>query len=76
MTNKVKEHTGIPYLLTEIHLRTLILLGLNIFHNMYYTKSKIKLSHTRYLEYKIMIPLCANFIVSLSYNIRSQEKLC
>ena len=66
MTNKVKEHTGFHCLLTEIQLGTLIILGFNIFHNKYYTKSKINLSHKIYLEYKIMIPLCANFIVPLS----------
>ena len=39
-------------------------------------KSKINLSLTIYLEYKMMIPLCVDFIVSLLYNIYLQEKLC
>ena len=35
MTKKVKEHVEIHYLLTEIQLRTLILLEFNIFLRKY-----------------------------------------
>ena len=40
MTEKVNEHTEFHYLLTEIQLRTLVLLELNIFPKKYSTKSK------------------------------------
>ena len=45
MTNKVEECIGFHYLLTKIQLSTLILLKLNIFHMMHYTKSKKNPSH-------------------------------
>ena len=57
MTDKVKEHTGFHYLLTEIQLCALILLGFNIFHKKYSAKSKTNPSHTTYLEYTLMILL-------------------
>ena len=40
MTEKVNEYTEFHYLLTEIQLRTLVLLELNIFPKKYSTKSK------------------------------------
>ena len=66
MTSKVKELIGFHYLLTEKHLCTLILLELNISLKKYSTKSKVNPSHTTYLEYNLMILLCADFVVSLS----------
>ena len=42
MTEKVKEHVGFHYLLTEIQLHTLILLELNIFLKRYLKKIKDK----------------------------------
>ena len=42
MTNKVKEHTGFHYQLTEIQVCTLILLELNIFFKMLLSKIKDK----------------------------------
>ena len=59
---KIKEDIGFHYLSTEIQLYTLIFLGLNIFLKKYYAKSKVNLLHTRYLQYKIMILVCVNFI--------------
>ena len=38
-----------------MHLYTLILSELNIFLKMYSTKSKVNLTHTTYVEYKMMI---------------------
>ena len=49
--------------------------GVEIFRKNYYTKSKINLSLTTYLEYKVMILLCRDFTVSLSQKICLQEKL-
>ena len=59
---KIKEDIGFHYLSTEIQLYTLIFLGLNIFLKKYYAKSKVNLLHARYLQYKIMILVCVNFI--------------
>ena len=70
MTNKVKENIGFHYSFTEIRLHNLILLEPNIFRKTYKTKSKTNLSHTTYLEDKMMNLLCVDiFVVSLSYNI-------
>ena len=66
MTKKAKEHIGFHYLLTEIQLYTLILLGLNKFFKKYQTKSEINQLLTIHLEYKIMILLCVDFIVLFS----------
>ena len=62
---KVKEQIGFYYLLTEIQLYTLILLESDIFHKKHQTKSKINQLLRIYLEYKTMILLCVNLIVSL-----------
>ena len=67
MTKKVQEHIRFDCLLTETQLYSLILLEWNIFLRKYQKKkSEINLSHTIYLEYKIMILLCVDFIVLLS----------
>ena len=66
MTNKVKERIRFHYLLTEIQLFTLILLGLNIFHKNYWAKSKINQTLRTYLEYNMLTLLCVDFIVWLS----------
>ena len=62
MTNKVKEAIGFDYSLTEILLCTFILLGLNMFHEKYLAKSKLK----TYLEYSLMILLSVYFVVLVS----------
>ena len=51
---KVKENISFHYLLTKTQLLTLIFLGLNIFHNKYYEKSKIKPSLKRCFENNLM----------------------
>ena len=61
-----KERIGFPYLLIEIQLFTLILLEMNIFLKKYLKKSRAHLSLITCLEYKMMILLCADFIVLLS----------
>ena len=66
MTKKVKEHVKFHYLLTDIRLCTLILSELNIFCEKYEANSKKNLSLTTNSEYKIMILLCEDFIVSLA----------
>ena len=63
MKKRVKEYTGFHNLLTEIQPYNSILSELNIFLKNYYTKSKINLLHTIYLECKIMNLLCVDFIV-------------
>ena len=44
MANKVKEHIEFHYLLTEIRVCALILLGWNIFYKKYLEISKTNLS--------------------------------
>ena len=46
----VNEHIGLHYLLIEWQLYTLILLELNMFLHMYYTKSETNQSLTTDLE--------------------------
>ena len=67
MTDKVKEHITAVYY--------------DSFGNGYITqevlnKRKDKCITGDILEYKIMIHLCMDFIVSLSYNNWLQEKFC
>ena len=66
---QIKQHIAFHCLLTEIRLCTLIFVCLNIFLQKYYTKLKTNPSLASYLEYKMMILLCVDFIVLLSQNI-------
>ena len=63
-----KESKGTPWvsLSSEKKLGTLILSALNIFHQKYLTKSKMKLSLTIYLEYNLTILSSMDFIVLFS----------
>ena len=65
MTNKVKKHIWFHYLLAKIQLYNYIILELNIFRKKFEARSKINLSFTTYLEYKMMILLCLDFVVLL-----------
>ena len=69
----VKEHIAFHNLLTELQLYTLILSELNILHIKCYPKSGIHQFFTMYLEYKMMILLRMDSIVSLSWNKCLQE---
>ena len=63
---KSKESIELNYLLTEIQLYTLILLEMNMFLQKCLTRSMINELLTMYLEYKIVILLCVDFIASVS----------
>ena len=63
---KVKEHIGFHYLLTEIQLYTLILLELNILLKKYLTIRYKSINISIYLEYKMMILLCVDFTLLVS----------
>ena len=54
MTNKVKKHIRFHFLLTEIQLGTLTLLGLNKLFKKYLAKSKINQSLIVYLKHNLM----------------------
>ena len=66
MAKKSKESIELNYLLTEIQLYTLILLEMNMFLQKCLTRSMINELLTMYLEYKIVILLCVDFIASVS----------
>ena len=63
---KIKRTHWFLLFIDKIQLCTLILLEINIFHKKYQAKAKINLSLKIYLEYKIMILFCVDFIVFLS----------
>ena len=80
MANKVKELIGFYYFID----RNIVVyfgsygiekLSEEVLRYTRYTKSRLNLSRATYLEYKIMILLYVNFIVSLSLNIISGKTL-
>ena len=80
MANKVQELIGFYYFID----RNIVVyfgsygiekLSEEVLRYTRYTKSRLNLSRATYLEYKIMILLYVNFIVSLSLNIISGKTL-
>ena len=73
MTNKVKEHIGLEYLMIEIRLCTLIFLELNILLKV--IKIKIKINNNWITQNRIQSAdsvMCGfHFILSFSYTITS-----
>ena len=65
MANKVKEHIGFHYLLTEMQPCTFMFFGIEYIPQDLLNKIKKNESLITYLEYNLMILLCVNFIVSL-----------